>query len=236
MAIDMDIVNAAMVRQRSPEDVARAQAANAANAQKTELGQDDFLKLMITQLKNQDPFKPLDPSQYVGQLAQFSSVSGLKEMNASLAGLTASLRGNQVLDGAAMIGRTVVAEGSQVYLPAVSDDRVGIAGAIDVPKGTSALQLIVKDASGVTIKTEALNITAGMRGFAWDGKNDAGTAVKGGAYTVEILANVAGKNQSLKTSIAAGVSSVALDPSTGALLLDTDTLGEIPMSDVERVL
>ena len=236
MPIDMDIVNAAMVRQRSPDELAHAKAANAANAKKTELDQDDFLQLMITQLKNQDPFKPLDPSQYVGQLAQFSSVSGLKEMNASLAGLTASLRGNQVLDGAAMIGRTVVAEGSQVYLPAVSDDRVGIAGAIDVPKGTSALQLIVKDASGVTIKTEALNITAGMRGFAWDGKNDAGTAVKGGAYTVEILANVAGKNQSLKTSIAAGVSSVALDPSTGALLLDTDTLGEIPMSDVERVL
>jgi len=236
MPIDMDIVNAAMVRQRSPDELAHAKAANAANAKKTELDQDDFLQLMITQLKNQDPFKPLDPSQYVGQLAQFSSVSGLKEMNASLAGLTASLRGNQVLDGAAMIGRTVVAEGSQVYLPAVSDDRVGIAGAIDVPKGTSALQLIVKDASGATIKTEALNITPGMRGFAWDGKNDAGTAVKGGAYTVEILANVAGKNQSLKTSIAAGVSSVALDPSTGALLLDTDTLGEIPMSDVERVL
>ena len=236
MPIDMDIVNAAMVRQRTPDELAHAKAANEANAKKTELGQDDFLQLMITQLKNQDPFKPLDPSQYVGQLAQFSSVSGLKEMNTSLAGLTASLRGNQVLDGAAMIGRTVVAEGSQVYLPAVSDDRVGIAGAIDVPTGTSALQLIVKDASGATIKTEALNITPGMRGFAWDGKNDAGTAVKGGAYTVEILANVAGKNQSLKTSIAAGVSSVALDPATGALLLDTDTLGEIPMSDVERVL
>jgi flagellar basal-body rod modification protein FlgD len=236
MPIDMDIVNAAMVRQRTPDELAHAQAANAANAKKTELGQDDFLQLMITQLKNQDPFKPLDPSQYVGQLAQFSSVSGLKEMNTSLTGLTASLRGNQVLDGAAMIGRTVVAAGSQVYLPAASDDRTGIAGAIDVPKGTSALQLVVKDASGATIKTEALNITPGMRGFTWDGTNDAGTAVKGGAYKVEILANVAGKNQSLTTSIAAGVSSVALDPATGALLLDTDSLGEIPMSDVERVL
>jgi flagellar basal-body rod modification protein FlgD len=236
MAIDMDIVNAAMVRQRTGEDLARAQAANAANAKKTELGQDDFLQLMITQLKNQDPFKPLDPSQYVGQLAQFSSVSGLKEMNTSLAGLTASLRGNQVLDGAAMIGRTVVAEGSQVYLPAESADRVGIAGAIDVPAGTTSLQLVVKDASGATIKTEALNIAAGMRGFVWNGTNDAGTAVKGGAYKVEIVANVAGKNESLKTSIAAGVSSVALDPATGALLLDTDTLGEISMSDVERVL
>jgi len=236
MPIDMDIVNAAMVRQRSAEELANAQEANAKNAKKTELGQDDFLKLMMTQLKNQDPFKPLDPSQYVGQLAQFSSVSGLKEMNASIATLTASLRGNQVLDGASMIGRTVVAAGKQVYLSAPAADRVGIAGAIDVPKGTTALQLIVKDGSGATIKTQALNPTSGTRGFAWDGTDDAGTAVPAGAYQIEILANAAGKNESLKTSIAAGVSSVALDPATGALLLDTDTLGEISMSDVERVL
>jgi flagellar basal-body rod modification protein FlgD len=234
--IDMDIVNAAMVRQRSAEELAAAQAANAQNAKKTELGQDDFLQLMITQLKNQDPFKPLDPSQYVGQLAQFSSVSGLKEINTAIAGLTSSLRGNQVLDGAAMIGRTIVAQGSQVYLPAPSEGRTGIAGAIDVPKGTTALQLVVKDASGATVRTQALDPTAGMRGFAWDGRNDAGAAAAAGAYRVEIVANVAGKNESLATSIAAGVSSVALDPATGALLLDTDVLGEISMGDVERVL
>ncbi len=234
MAIDMDLVNAAMVRHRTPEEAAAARAANELN--KTELGQDDFLRLMITQLKNQDPMKPLDPSQYVGQLAQFSSVAGLKEMNASIASLTSSLRGNQVLDGAAMIGRTVVAEGSTVYLGAASAERVGIAGAMTVPTGTSSLQLIVKDASGATIKTQALNTASGMRGFQWDGTNDAGTAVDAGAYRVEILANVAGANESLRTSIAAGVSSVALDPTTGALLLDTDTLGEISMSDVERVL
>ena len=76
--LDMDIINAAMVRQRSPEEAAAAAAANAANAKKTELNQEDFLTLMITQLKNQDPFKPMDPSQYVGQLAQFSSVSGTR--------------------------------------------------------------------------------------------------------------------------------------------------------------
>jgi flagellar basal-body rod modification protein FlgD len=234
MAIDMDLVNAAMVRQRSPEETANARAANAAI--KTELGQDDFLRLMITQLKNQDPMKPLDPSQYVGQLAQFSSVAGLKEINTAIAGLTDSLRGNRVLDGANMIGRTIVAEGSQVFLGAPSEDRIGIAGAMTVPAGTTSLQLIVKDASGATIRTQALNTAAGMRGFTWDGTNDAGAAVVAGAYKVELLANVAGKTESLKTSIAAGVSSVALDPTTGSLLLDTDTLGEISMSDVERVL
>jgi flagellar basal-body rod modification protein FlgD len=234
MAIDMDLVNAAMVRQRTPEEAANARAANA--AKKTELGQDDFLQLMITQLKNQDPFKPLDPSQYVGQLAQFSSVSGLKEINTAISGLTDSLRGNRVLDGASMIGRTVVASGNQVYLGAPSTDRTGIAGAITVPKGTTSLQLVVKDASGANVKTVALDPSSGLHGFQWDGTNDAGTAVAAGSYKVELLASVAGTTESLKTSIAAAVSSVALDPTTGALLLDTDTLGEVSMSDVERVL
>jgi flagellar basal-body rod modification protein FlgD len=234
MALDMDVVNAALIRNRSPEELAAAKAANAEH--KTELDQTDFLTLMISQLKNQDPTKPMDPSQYVGQLAQFSSVAGLKEMNTSIATLTSSLRGNQVLDGASMIGRTVVAQGDDVFLGAPSDDRAGIAGAVDVPTGTTSLQLVVKDSSGATIKTEALNPTSGMRGFAWDGTDNAGNAAKAGGYSIQLLANVAGKSESLKTSIAAGVSSVSLDPTTGALMLDTDALGEIPMSDVERVL
>jgi flagellar basal-body rod modification protein FlgD len=234
MAIDMDIVNAAMVRTRSPEEAAAAKAANALH--KTELGQDDFLQLMITQLKNQDPMKPLDPSQYVGQLAQFSSVAGLKEVNTAIAGLTSSLRGNQVLDGASMIGRAVVAQGDEVYLGAPAEDRAGIAGAMDVPKGTNTLQLVVKDSSGATVRTQALSTTSGLRGFSWDGNTDAGTQAAAGRYSVEIIANVAGKNESLATSIAATVSSVALDPKTGSLLLDTDVLGEVSLSDVERVL
>ena len=86
--LDMDINQ----RRHGPAALARRgrrrRAANAANAKKTELNQEDFLTLMITQLKNQDPFKPMDPAQYVGQLAQFSSVSGLAEINKNIATLT----------------------------------------------------------------------------------------------------------------------------------------------------
>jgi hypothetical protein len=127
--LDMDIINAAMVRQRSDSDAVAAQAANAAIAKKSELNQEDFLTLMITQLKNQDPFKPMDPAQYVGQLAQFSQVSGLADMNKQISSLTDSLRGNQVLDGAGLIGRTVIAPGNSIYLPeAVEGEVRGTAG------------------------------------------------------------------------------------------------------------
>src|SRR5687768_6479273 len=167
---DMDIINAAMVRQRDPEAAAAARAANEANAKKQELNQGDFLTLMITQLRNQDPFKPMDPSQYVGQLAQFSSVSGLAEINEQIGALTASLRGNQVLDGAGLIGRTVIAAGNDIYLPEAIEGEVrGPQGLIKVPAGSSAVQLVVKDSSGALVKTQALDSHQGMQAFTWDG-------------------------------------------------------------------
>src|SRR3954451_1133982 len=169
MALDMDVINAALVRSRTnPDAFATGQTANAANSKKTELDQQDFLALMVAQLKNQDPFKPLDPSQYVGQLAQFSSVSGLSAMNQQLTNLTSSLRGNQVLDGAGLIGRTVVAPGSSVYLDAATNaNRILPQGMVDVPAGASSVQLTVKDSSGVLIKSQPLDTTRGVQGFSW---------------------------------------------------------------------
>src|SRR6188472_253169 len=138
--LDMDIVNAAMVRQNTdPESFAARAAANAANAKKTELNQEDFLTLMVTQLKNQDPFKPLEPAQYVGQLAQFSQVSGLSDMNKQITSLTDSLRGNQVLDGAGLIGRTVIAPGNTIYLSEAAEGETrGPQGLVNVPGGAAS--------------------------------------------------------------------------------------------------
>src|SRR3954471_12986785 len=235
--LDMDIVNAAMVRQRSETETVAARAANAANAKKTELDQGDFLTLMITQLKNQDPFKPLDPSQYVGQLAQFSSVSGLADMNKNITALTDSLRGNQVLDGSSLIGHTILASGDTVHLSAANGvEARGAQGLINVPAGASAVQLVVKDSTGAQVKTIALDAGRGTHAFTWDGSTDGGAAAAAGAYKIDVVARVGDQNVSLKTSVAARVSSVALDPSSGALMLDTDSLGELAMSDVERVL
>lgn len=235
--LDMDIINAAMVRQNDPQTAAARAAANAAVAKKTELNQEDFLTLMITQLKNQDPFKPLDPAQYVGQLAQFSQVSGLSDMNKQISTLTASLRGNQVLDGAGLIGRTVIAPGNTIYLSeAVEGETRGPQGLINVPAGATSVQLIVKDRSGALVKTQALDNTRGAQAFSWDGTTDGGGLAAAGAYRIEVVARVGNENFSLRTSVAARVSSVALDPAGGGLMLDTDSLGELAIDDVERVL
>ena len=235
--LDMDIINAAMVRDNSGAEGAARRAANAEHAKKSELNPEDFLTLMLTQLKHQDPFKPMDPSQQVGQLAQFSSVSGLAEVNKNIAALTDSLRGNQVLDGAGLIGRAVIATGNEIYLPEAEEGKArGPQGLVTVPTGASSVQLVVKDATGQLVKTQALEHTKGIQAFSWDGTTNSGAAAEAGGYKIEVIAKVGDQNVSLKTSVAANVSSVALDPTTGSLMLDTDSLGEIEMSSVERVL
>jgi flagellar basal-body rod modification protein FlgD len=158
-------------------------------------------------------------------------------MNKQITALTASLRGNQVVDGASLIGRTVIAPGNTIYLPE-SDGTTprGPQGLIEVPAGASSVQLQVKDASGALVRTVALDHAKGAQAFTWDGMTNTGSAARAGAYKIEVVAKVGSENVSLKTSVAANVGSVALDPNTGGLVLDTDSLGELEMSDVERVL
>jgi flagellar basal-body rod modification protein FlgD len=200
-----------------------------------ELDQDAFLKLMIAQLQNQDPFKPLDPTEYVGQLAQFSTVSGLQSIETSIANLTDSMRGNQVLDGAALVGRSVLAEGDIVRLQ-VSSPMSDARGVVEVPAGVTDVRLVVRDSAGQLVRTAQLDASAGTREFRWDGRTNAGAAAAAGDYQVGVVAQLDGRNVSLPTQVSARVTSVSIDPRTNSLTVNTDTLGELPLAQVRRVM
>ena len=83
-----------------------------ATDKKSDLGQGDFLTLMTTQLKNQDPFKPLDSGAFLGQLAQFGTVSGLAGLQTSFDSLKTSLISNQALQAASLVGRAALVDSS----------------------------------------------------------------------------------------------------------------------------
>lgn len=198
---------------------------------KDQLGQAEFLELMIAQLKNQDPFKAMDPSQFLGQLAQFGTVSGISEMKEAFGTLSAAMRSSQVLDGATMVGREVLVPSDEVSLPAEGS----VKGAIDVPTGTNSLQVNVRDANGVLVRRMTLPTTSGLQEFSWDGVADNGTRAAAGEYSFEAVANVAGKNGSLEMLMAGRVNSVTIDAATG-LTLNTSNLGSRALSDVRRVM
>jgi flagellar basal-body rod modification protein FlgD len=204
----------------------------AQSASNTTLDTTQFLQLMTTQLKNQDPTQPLDPSQFVSQLAQLSEVSSIEGMQTSIASLVSSLSASQLLSGSTLVGRSVLAPGDTVNLGATGSS----SGAVTVPAGTTELQVDVIDSSGQTIRQMSLTPQAGTtQTFSWDGNTDAGTRAPAGAYTIQAIGTVGTQSSSLTTEISTQVESVSVNSSTNSLMLNTADLGSIPFSSVTQV-
>lgn len=197
---------------------------------KTEIGQEDFLKLMTVQLQAQDPFKPMDSSQFLGQIAQFSQVSGLQSLNSSFENLASSLTDNQVLQGAALVGREVLAASDRLSL-----GTEGVAeGAVVVPQA-GWLSLEVVDASGQAVRRiDYGQQAAGVTDFSWDGLDADGQRVAAGSYRLRAtLSTAAGENLAASTYVSGQVRGV--QPSSSGLYLDVAGLGNLPLSQVERI-
>jgi flagellar basal-body rod modification protein FlgD len=196
-----------------------------------QLNQNEFLTLMVTQLKNQNPLSPMDPTQFVGQLAQFSTVTGIENMQGSITNLVDSMKQSQVLGGTNLIGHGVLA-------PATTATIAGggtVSGAATVPAGTTSLQVNVLDSGGQLVRTFAVAPQNGLTNFTWDGLNSTGSAAAAGQYSFQVVAGAGGTNTSLAPSLVSRVNSVSIDPTTQALTLNTNN-GPIALSSVLQVM
>jgi flagellar basal-body rod modification protein FlgD len=203
----------------------------ASTGRKSELGQDAFLQLMVAQMKNQDPTRPADPTEFLGQLAQFSTVSGIESMRDSIGALSESLRSSQVLGGTSLVGHIVLADGSNAAL----GPEGSIYGGTTVPAGASEVTVVVTDSSGQQVARIPMSTAPGETSFSWDGSTGLGTRAPPGNYTFTALANVGGSQQQLGTQIASYVNSVSIDPDNFQLTLNTD-IGPIALSAVRQVI
>jgi flagellar basal-body rod modification protein FlgD len=197
----------------------------------SELGQDEFLKLMLSQMKNQDPFKPQDPGAFIAQLAQFSTVSSTQAMQKDISSLSDSLRSAQVIDGTSLVGHNVMAATDTASLGATGS----VNGAVSIPDGTSSALLTVTDASGQLVRKMPLSTQTGLNAFSWDGTTDTGVRAAAGTYHIAAVANIGGANQQIETQMASVVNSVTIDPTSHALTLNTD-FGPIALKSVRRVM
>jgi flagellar basal-body rod modification protein FlgD len=206
-------------------------ASSAAKA-RDRLDQKSFLQLMIAQFRNQDPTKPQDPAQFLGQLAQFSTVSGIQDMQGSIGSLSDSLRSSNVLSGAILVGHSILAPHDVATRGATEN----VSGAIDVPPGTTSIQVTVKDAAGQLVRRFDVPAYEGLSEFSWDGVTDRGEAAAAGTYKFAAEARVLGKNESVPILLNTKVDSVTIDPTTNNLVLNTRGIGAVAMSDVRRVM
>lgn len=200
-----------------------------APARGSSLGQADFLHLMSEQLKNQDPLKPLDSSQFLGQLAQFSAVQGIEEMNGAMGAVASVMENDQALRAAALVGHDALVDADSLTLA----EGTGLNGEI-VATSAGPLQVEIVDASGQVVRRMTADANAaGTVPFAWDGRTDGGEAAPGGRYTVRAIAGTGDNAQALDVRVAAHIDSVSIE-ATG-LVLNLAGLGSVPLSSIRRI-
>jgi flagellar basal-body rod modification protein FlgD len=196
------------------------------------LGINDFLKLMSTQLTNQDPLKPLDSTAFVAQLAQFGTVSGIQSMQGSLQTLADSLRASQALSGATLVGHQILAPGST----GTYTSGTAFTGAVQVPSGASAVGVNIYDAGGQLVRRLALPATAGLQAFSWDGLGDNGAQAVSGNYGFRAIADIGGSSVSLQPQLSGTVGSVSIGSDGTSLTLNTRELGAVALGSVTQVM
>ena len=196
----------------------------------TQDSQDRFLKLLVTQLKNQDPLNPMDNSEMTSQLAQMSTVSGIEKLNTTLSSLVDGFGSSQAMQAAGMIGKNVLVAGSSLALAnGQAFGGANLAGPAD------QVTVSILNSSGQVVQTQTLGPQeAGNLKFAWDGMTDAGTAVPEGAYKFSVEAMRGSEAVNVDALQVGTVSAVVR--STNGFKLDLGTLGSVDFKDVQQVL
>jgi len=203
-----------------------------AAAPHTKLGQADFLKLMTAQLSNQDPTKPMDSSQFMNQIAQFSSVQGIQDLQKSFSSFANSMTSNQALQAAGLVGHSALAPASTGILGSGGS----VSGAVDVPQSTDAVAVNVYDAGGQLVRQIQLGPrSAGLTNYKWDGLDQNGQPVPAGLYGFQAQATAAGKAVDVTNLIDARVDSVTLGKTGDPLKVSLAGIGDMTLSQLREI-
>ena len=193
--------------------------------------QNQFLTMLVTQLKNQDPTNPMDNSQLTTQLAQINTLSGIEKLNTTLGSISGQISTSQSLQSSTLIGHGVMVNGGQVLVGNGTTTPFGVELA-SASTGTSAT---IKDASGTVIDTVDLGaLSAGVHTFSWDGKLTDGSVAPDGKYSVAIAASNGNTQlvaQPLNYAYVNGVSTA-----NNTTKLDLGIMGSATLDDVRQIL
>ncbi|MBI5918065.1 MAG: flagellar hook assembly protein FlgD [Nitrosomonadales bacterium] len=192
--------------------------------------QDRFLKLLVTQMKNQDPLNPMDNAQVTSQMAQLSTVTGIDKLNAALAALNSSMSLGQATSASSMIGRGALVAGTSLHLSGGQ-----AIGGLELTQPADSLTVTIKDSTGAVVQTMNLGAqSVGVLPLAWDGKTDTGATAADGAYSISAQAVLSG-NKSAVTTLSYGTVN-AVTPGTTGATLNVGQLGNFALSAIKQVL
>lgn len=208
----------------TPTTVANTSAANGYAIAKNF---DQFLSLLTTQLKNQDPTAPLNTNDFTAQLVQFASVEQQIKSNDTLNSLLKTTQTSNAASALGFVGKAVSASGATRYL-----ENGSAKWGLDAERGGTAT-LTIKNDAGSVVATKTMAVTAGSQEYVWDGKMSDGSSAPSGKYTISITGKDTG-NQSfnITTSISGVVDSVDLTTMPATLRIGSI---EIPLDKVRTI-
>lgn len=185
---------------------------------------DRFLKLLVTQLQNQDPLNPMDNAELTSQMAQINTVTGIENLNTSVQALHSQFLQMQALQGASLVGRDVTVAGNQLALQ--DDGRAEAGFALSGP--ADAVNVEVLNGAGQVVDTVQLGaLGSGRHGFEWDASAHPDAA----GYTFRVKATLGAAEVQATPLMLDRVQSVGLDASAGLLLTLTRS-GDVPYGNV----
>nr|WP_280954596.1 flagellar hook assembly protein FlgD [Shewanella sp. WXL01] len=197
------------------------------------LKQEDFFALLSQQLSMQDPFKPVDNDQMIAQMASFSTVDGIANLNEEIINLNTVMSSSQALQASGLVGRKVLVPSDTGHLSAESPE---VKGVITTPSAVDTITVRVEDESGQTVATFEVDGSAGGNiDVSWDGLDKNGEPVPEGQYSLKATGNVDGTSEELPVSTYAHVTSVSLGTASTGAILNLRGIGGIKLSDVLAV-
>ena len=189
---------------------------------------DQFLQLLTTQLKNQNPLDPLDTNQFTQQLVQFASVEQQLKTNDTLTALLSLSKATTTSNALSYVGSTVTADGATS--PLVNGSAKW---SLNAPSAGTAT-IVIKDKAGNEVASTALSVTAGQQTFAWNGKKSGGSVAPAGDYTINITSkDTSAQPMNVKTEVSGVVDGVQLDGEQPILTIGTF---KVPVDKVKSIL
>lgn len=188
-----------------------------------------FLKLLTTQLQNQDPLNPVDNAEMTSQIAQINTVAGIEKLNATIEKMMSSSLDSEAMQATAMVGRNVMIAGSGLELT-----DAGAVGGVELEADADDVIVKINDSNGLLVRTLNLGeLDAGLHNFAWDGKDNAGAAAAVGNYSITLEAKNNGEK--VKATGLQLASVVSVTRTATGTSIDLGSFGKMALADIKQI-
>ncbi|WP_118984340.1 flagellar hook assembly protein FlgD [Photorhabdus sp. CRCIA-P01] len=198
----------------------------------------NFMKLLVAQMKNQDPTNPMKNNELTSHLAQINTLAGIEKLNTTLGSIVGQINNNQPVQASALIGRKVMIPGNTI-LSGLNKESGNVSTTpfgIELERPADSVKVTITDKQGTVVhQIDIGGLEAGVHSFPpWDGKKEDGTHVEDGAYNFTITASYQGEQRVFQPLRSAEVKGVTRD-ADGAKL-DLGRIGTVTMDQIRQIL